>query len=26
MGAYSRSLSTGFNGYGLGDPVTVQAL
>ncbi|MDR9394395.1 MAG: type III PLP-dependent enzyme [Roseovarius sp.] len=26
MGAYSRSLSTGFNGYGLGDPVTVAAL
>jgi ornithine decarboxylase len=26
MGAYSRSLSTGFNGYGVGDPVTVQAL
>lgn len=23
MGAYSRCLSTGFNGYGLGDPVTV---
>lgn len=26
MGAYSRSLSTGFNGYGLGDPVTVASL
>ncbi len=26
MGAYSRSLSTGFNGYGLSDPVTVAAL
>ena len=26
MGAYSRSLSTSFNGYGLGDPVTVAAL
>ncbi len=26
MGAYSSSLSTGFNGYGLGKPVTVQAL
>ncbi len=23
MGAYVRSLTTGFNGYGLGDPVTV---
>ena len=26
MGAYSRSLGTGFNGYGLGDPVTVASL
>lgn len=26
MGAYSCSLSTGFNGYGLGEPVTVTAL
>jgi ornithine decarboxylase len=26
MGAYSRSLATRFNGYGLGDPVTVAAL
>ena len=23
LGAYSRCLSTGFNGYGLGDPITV---
>ena len=26
MGAYSRSLTTNFNGYGLGDPVTVAQL
>ncbi len=26
MGAYSRSLTTGFNGYGVGTPVTVAAL
>lgn len=26
MGAYSRSLTTQFNGYGLGDPVTVAQL
>ncbi len=26
MGAYSRSISTGFNGYGVGDPVTVARL
>lgn len=26
MGAYSRSLTTRFNGYGLGDPVTVAKL
>ena len=26
MGAYSRSLTTRFNGYGLGDPVTVAHL
>ena len=26
MGAYSRSLATAFNGYGLGDPVTVTSL
>ncbi len=26
MGAYSRSLTTRFNGYGVGDPVTVAAL
>ena len=26
MGAYARSLATGFNGYGPGDPVTVSAL
>lgn len=26
MGAYSRSLSTRFNGYGVGDPVTVAGL
>lgn len=26
MGAYSRSISTRFNGYGLGDPVTVKRL
>lgn len=26
MGAYSCALNTGFNGYGLGDPVTVAAL
>ncbi|MFO7771782.1 MAG: type III PLP-dependent enzyme [Roseovarius gahaiensis] len=26
MGAYSRSLTTRFNGYGLGDPVTVAEL
>ena len=26
MGAYSRSLTTQFNGYGLGAPVTVAAL
>ncbi len=25
MGAYSLAISTGFNGYGLGDPVTVAA-
>ena len=24
MGAYSRALTTQFNGYGLGDPVTVS--
>jgi len=26
MGAYTRSLSTGFNGYGLRDVVTVARL
>ena len=26
MGAYSRAISTGFNGYGVGDPVTVMHL
>jgi len=26
MGAYSRSLTTGFNGYGVGTPVTVAAV
>jgi len=26
MGAYTRSLSTGFNGYGLGEVVTVARL
>ncbi|WP_120499587.1 type III PLP-dependent enzyme [Roseovarius sp. EL26] len=26
MGAYSRAINTGFNGYGLGEPVTVTRL